>query len=647
MGITRAPRNDSEESLSSYWSSQISAVIADANPYDVVLTFPSAKPALPISDIAIAGKTFSGGIWAGPVLTLTATAAFKSTDGNQSITFKGANAKTVTNNVTWSTDMTESYVAINTTCVFSAAQKALIKARLQESYVVTTFGPDGTNKTVCDFFIFLQSTLATALTTRTITKSGDTLRWNYGGGNVYSQNNLPGQICDGVVSVTSTDGFSGVTVFDIQYNSMTGNLFNVDYYMTEILTFRCPQNMPVDGIGLSSQLPSMPPTKIVTMDFSGNDFSGEIPDLTPFTKELVFSAGANKRLTGTIRSTATVANFKIKQLDFINCKGINGLNISNPTFLIYFWRLQGCSIPTADIDTFLNKVATYFDTWGFVFGTLTLNFTNLCNGYLTGGAANADHQKLIAKAAALGKTYTGTFNYKTSFDKGKIAFTFDDVPLSIHTVGLPFFTSKGITGTVYQATNFIDQYIATYNEYACGWEELEDLETAGWTIGCHGKAHLNYKTATEAQMITDADGALTDFSNAGFTTPAHFAYPFGGYNDTSKAVISARFRSARLVDDITKSVNVDSDPFLLTVVVIDGEILNRLPTFTEIKPYIDHAHTYNVGIIFLGHCMVNGSATNNYQVPVSLMTEIVDYCQGEDVDVDIVNMEQLVTLIEA
>jgi len=53
-----------------------------------------------------------------------------------------------------------------------------ILARLQEDYIILTFGPTGQNKDVCDFFLFLQnSNTSTPLVIRTNMKTGDTLRW--------------------------------------------------------------------------------------------------------------------------------------------------------------------------------------------------------------------------------------------------------------------------------------------------------------------------------------------------------------------------------------------------------------------------------------------------------------------------------------
>lgn len=66
----------SGKSWSSYWSSLISATVEDANPDEVVLTFPTARPTLTDTDFTIAGKTITGAVWVGAVLTLTVSVPF-------------------------------------------------------------------------------------------------------------------------------------------------------------------------------------------------------------------------------------------------------------------------------------------------------------------------------------------------------------------------------------------------------------------------------------------------------------------------------------------------------------------------------------------------------------------------------------------
>lgn len=129
--------------------------------------------------------------------------------------------------LSWSAQMADDYIAQNAQCFFDERQRNLIIDRLEETYIVDTFGSAGQNKTTCDFFVFLetaQKTDALANGGRVVTKTGELIRWNYGGGNVYSQNLYPNEICaSGVITLTSEDGWGGLTEFTMNTCHLIGN----------------------------------------------------------------------------------------------------------------------------------------------------------------------------------------------------------------------------------------------------------------------------------------------------------------------------------------------------------------------------------------------------------------------------------------
>lgn len=131
----------------------------------------------------------------------------------------------------WATRIKDLYIEDNDECIFTVAQELLIIDRLTEDYVLTTFGPDGLNKSVCDFFIFWETqNKYVALQGGTFTKTGATVRWNYGGGNVYEQNNMPAQLCEsGVITLTSIDGWAGVTYVQLDGNQFINNFSGCNF----------------------------------------------------------------------------------------------------------------------------------------------------------------------------------------------------------------------------------------------------------------------------------------------------------------------------------------------------------------------------------------------------------------------------------
>lgn len=93
-------RQGGGQKWSSYWTTLISATVEQAAPTNVVLTFPTAKPALGASDFTIAGFTISSASWTGAVLTLALSTAVNYGDSVVVTFVKTGGTYTATNNVT-------------------------------------------------------------------------------------------------------------------------------------------------------------------------------------------------------------------------------------------------------------------------------------------------------------------------------------------------------------------------------------------------------------------------------------------------------------------------------------------------------------------------------------------------------------------
>lgn len=539
----------------------------------------------------------------------------------------------------WKTQMLDSYKSINSHITFTEEQEALILERLGEDYILTTFGRDGLNKTVCDFFLFFEnSNTTTNLTARGITKTGDTLRWNYGGGNVYSQNNLPAQTNNGVITITSTDGFNAVTSLNLSVNTFTGGLFDLEYYMPALTVLNVGTN------AFAGAIPPIPDT-MVQFDISANSFTSGIPaDFADLPDMTEFKCYQNYNLTGEIVNTTAAPDSNLNTLDCLETK-ITGISLTSFSPVMVLLRVQSCDIPTVDLDALLAGLNTFHTTYG-AFANLTINLTGDFNGYITDGLLNTDYVALQALWAGAGKTLTCSFNSNPgAFNKGKVAFTFDDVALSIHTLGLPLFNSKSITGTVYANNAYVGEELP-YGEDGCDWAELLALEAAGWTVGSHGDTHVPYATLSEAQMIADVEASIAEFVSEGLTSPLFFSYPQGSYNATSKGVMQTHFRSSRIVGNLnaelqTAFLGKNSDPYLTPCVFTDLAQYT-MADLDLVKKYIDKANADKTAIIFLTHGIAV-TPTDEYHISTAFLTAIIDYIQT--LDMDIVNQETLTNLM--
>ena len=129
----------------------------------------------------------------------------------------------------FSSKMWSSYTQLNPG-VYSDAIATEFKNRMKPTYVdsagtgyyYNTFGPPGLNKKTADWIYML--TTSGDLMSRSIAKSGVVMKWNLDG-TIVTKNGLPTYTKGGnagIITLTSIDGFGGVTSFDIFTNPFKG-----------------------------------------------------------------------------------------------------------------------------------------------------------------------------------------------------------------------------------------------------------------------------------------------------------------------------------------------------------------------------------------------------------------------------------------
>ena len=131
--------------------------------------------------------------------------------------------------VDWQQNILDSYEVLRGD-LSSEAELELTERLARGAYLDSTFGLNGQHRRSADFlahFIINDNT-----TERAWIKSGATMRWDIDG-TVYNQNNFPEHTLDGdgIVTLSSTDGFSGVTHLDM--SGVVGQ-YHFDQSVTQI-----------------------------------------------------------------------------------------------------------------------------------------------------------------------------------------------------------------------------------------------------------------------------------------------------------------------------------------------------------------------------------------------------------------------------
>jgi hypothetical protein len=280
--------------------------------------------------------------------------------------------------LTWPELMLESFISINSPYItYTQAEKDTILGRLSQSYIVNTFGPSGQKKTVCDFFmIFWNSNTTTALATRANTNSGATLRWNYGAGNIYTQNDLPGQVNTGVISVSSTDGFSSLSLLNMRGNSFI-------------------RNFPIGSL----------PGSITYLSIYTNSFIGDWALKTLNNSFTSFNIFANKFSGSPPKISSHITNGLIYAV--YSCEFNSASNLTEFRKAMTEFRLDGNALQTAKVDELLHNLNLYY-TANAPTADCTINLSGATMGIPTGGASNSDIIALQNIWTAAGKTLTIT-----------------------------------------------------------------------------------------------------------------------------------------------------------------------------------------------------------------------------------------------
>jgi peptidoglycan/xylan/chitin deacetylase (PgdA/CDA1 family) len=144
-------------------------------------------------------------------------------------------------------------------------------------------------------------------------------------------------------------------------------------------------------------------------------------------------------------------------------------------------------------------------------------------------------------------------------DRRSLAVTFDDGYRSVLELGMPVMAELGIPGTIFVPTDFVgsdepmswpgvEQWADTSDrdELLClGWEQLRELEEAGWEVGSHTRSHPRLTSLEDDELREELTGSrrlLGEKLRAGGRT---LAYPYGDFDTRVRdAAASAGYAAA-------------------------------------------------------------------------------------------------------
>jgi len=156
-----------------------------------------------------------------------------------------------------------------------------------------------------------------------------------------------------------------------------------------------------------------------------------------------------------------------------------------------------------------------------------------------------------------------------------LAVTFDDGYRSVFERALPVLTELGVPATLFVPTEHagdgtimswagIDRWVGGSWEQelaSATWDEIGQLQEAGWEIGSHTRSHPHLTTLTDAELASELGGSRGD-CEARMKVPCRsVAYPYGDVDPrVARAARAAGYTAGASLPERLESGRTAPDP---------------------------------------------------------------------------------------
>ena len=182
---------------------------------------------------------------------------------------------------------------------------------------------------------------------------------------------------------------------------------------------------------------------------------------------------------------------------------------------------------------------------------------------------------LIKRISKIIKISYLSLKFRLSRQTPIVAITFDDGSETDYTVAYPLMEKRGIKGTSYITTAWIEA-----RSRKLTWEQIKELKQVGWTIGCHTNTHPRLTELKAEDIHQEMQDVNRVFELHDLEPPEHHAYPLGRYNDQVIDVIRHYRKTGRAPGGGVPLDYRSSDPYLLPT---NEPILHNEQDLIEIK----------------------------------------------------------------
>ena len=130
-------------------------------------------------------------------------------------------------------------------------------------------------------------------------------------------------------------------------------------------------------------------------------------------------------------------------------------------------------------------------------------------------------------------------------DRPTFSFTFDDVPASVLTWGLPVLDEHDVKATFYIASQLAGSGLTQESGEFIALTQAGELQAAGHHIACHTFSHYSLARGTAAGLAEDSARNRAELKKALGAEVDGFSYPFGEIALSAKRLLRNEYETLR------------------------------------------------------------------------------------------------------
>jgi peptidoglycan/xylan/chitin deacetylase (PgdA/CDA1 family) len=209
-----------------------------------------------------------------------------------------------------------------------------------------------------------------------------------------------------------------------------------------------------------------------------------------------------------------------------------------------------------------------------------------------------------------------------------VSLTFDDGRQDQYTARA-LLAAHGMHGTFYVNSGLV---AAKPGRWHMTWSQLQDLAADGNEIGGHSLTHAHLTQLSSADLQGEICNDRTNLLRHGFSPVTSFAYPFGEFDATVRAVVQrCGYTSARRVSGLRAS-DCRLCPFAATIpprrpwAIRAARDIRTETTLETMKGYVTQAENHGGGwVMLVFHAVCD--ACDPYSVTETQLTAFLDWLQ--------------------